>query len=262
MNNSNNNNNVKCSICNQFVIITGINAHLDSNCENNVVQPDGTIKNLMEDRASSFMVSTLSSNSESYSNTGQNFIHLNSSSISKKKILPTLFNQLSPSSRKRNTDDKIITNTNINTNLFSPKNKKMSNFNSSLNSNIALGNINNGGYSYQSNKKLKIEYTGIKTRNSPKFDINKKYDNYSGNNSNTLNPMKRENKKQLPLAELVRPTSLEDFFGQEDLMGEGSILKTLIQENKVPSLIFWGPPGVGILLFIYYLYTNYSSVIF
>ncbi|OUM56887.1 hypothetical protein PIROE2DRAFT_25653, partial [Piromyces sp. E2] len=43
----------------------------------------------------------------------------------------------------------------------------------------------------------------------------------------------------------VRPKTLDEYFGQEELIGENSILKTLIIENKVPSLIFWGPPGVG-----------------
>ena len=48
-----------------------------------------------------------------------------------------------------------------------------------------------------------------------------------------------------PLADRMRPKKLEDFFGQEELMGEKSFLRKAIQDDKVPSLIFWGPPGSG-----------------
>jgi putative ATPase len=48
-----------------------------------------------------------------------------------------------------------------------------------------------------------------------------------------------------PLAERIRPHSLDDLLGQEHLVGKGSILRTAIQHGKVPSMIFWGPPGTG-----------------
>lgn len=48
-----------------------------------------------------------------------------------------------------------------------------------------------------------------------------------------------------PLAELMRPGTLHDFVGQEDLVGAGSALRTLLELDAVPSMIFWGPPGVG-----------------
>ncbi|KAK4699532.1 putative ATPase, partial [Phenoliferia sp. Uapishka_3] len=48
-----------------------------------------------------------------------------------------------------------------------------------------------------------------------------------------------------PLAELVRPTSLDDFYGQEQLLGKGALLRSLIEMDKVGSLILWGPPGTG-----------------
>ena len=48
-----------------------------------------------------------------------------------------------------------------------------------------------------------------------------------------------------PLASRLRPQSLDEFVGQEHLLGEGKILRKLIEEDKVSSLIFWGPPGVG-----------------
>ncbi|TDX00399.1 putative ATPase [Dinghuibacter silviterrae] len=43
----------------------------------------------------------------------------------------------------------------------------------------------------------------------------------------------------------MRPTRLDDLIGQEHLAGKGSILRTAIEQGKIPSLILWGPPGVG-----------------
>ena len=48
-----------------------------------------------------------------------------------------------------------------------------------------------------------------------------------------------------PLAERLRPTTLEDLVGQQHLTGKGSILRTAIENGKVPSMILWGPPGTG-----------------
>ena len=48
-----------------------------------------------------------------------------------------------------------------------------------------------------------------------------------------------------PLAERMRPRTLEEFIGQEELVGEGRFLRQAILEDKLPSMIFWGPPGVG-----------------
>lgn len=50
---------------------------------------------------------------------------------------------------------------------------------------------------------------------------------------------------QVPLAERMRPRRLEDLLGQDHLAGKGSILRTSIQQGKVPSMILWGPPGTG-----------------
>ena len=51
--------------------------------------------------------------------------------------------------------------------------------------------------------------------------------------------------KIAPLADRVRPTTLEEFVGQEHLIGEGKPLLKLIQKDVVVSMIFWGPPGSG-----------------
>ncbi|OJH40928.1 replication-associated recombination protein A [Cystobacter ferrugineus] len=48
-----------------------------------------------------------------------------------------------------------------------------------------------------------------------------------------------------PLAERMRPTRLEEFVGQEHLTGEGRFLRRAIQQDQVPSIILWGPPGTG-----------------
>lgn len=48
-----------------------------------------------------------------------------------------------------------------------------------------------------------------------------------------------------PLADRIRPDSLEDFIGQQHLVGKGKPLYQTITQNKVHSMIFWGPPGVG-----------------
>lgn len=51
--------------------------------------------------------------------------------------------------------------------------------------------------------------------------------------------------RNVPLAERIRPTSLDELVGQEHLVGKGSILRTSIEHGKIPSIIFWGPPGTG-----------------
>lgn len=48
-----------------------------------------------------------------------------------------------------------------------------------------------------------------------------------------------------PLAERMRPTSLDNYIGQKHIVGEGAILRNAIESNLLPSIILWGPPGVG-----------------
>jgi putative ATPase len=48
-----------------------------------------------------------------------------------------------------------------------------------------------------------------------------------------------------PLPERLRPKSFNDFVGQQHLIGEGKVLRKLIEAGNIPSIIFWGPPGVG-----------------
>lgn len=50
---------------------------------------------------------------------------------------------------------------------------------------------------------------------------------------------------KIPLAERMRPTTIADYVGQQHIIGEGAVLYQAIQRQNIPSMIFWGPPGVG-----------------
>src|SRR5437588_2382049 len=52
-------------------------------------------------------------------------------------------------------------------------------------------------------------------------------------------------KADAPLAERLRPRSLEGIVGLDELLGEGRFLRTAIESDRIPSMIFWGPPGSG-----------------
>lgn len=55
-----------------------------------------------------------------------------------------------------------------------------------------------------------------------------------------------DNREQTaPLASRLRPDTLEEYVGQKHLIGKGKILRRLIEEDQISSMIFWGPPGVG-----------------
>ena len=51
--------------------------------------------------------------------------------------------------------------------------------------------------------------------------------------------------RSAPLAERLRPKTLDEILGQEHLLGPGKPLRTAIERDQVPSMILWGPPGVG-----------------
>src|ERR1039458_8318821 len=51
--------------------------------------------------------------------------------------------------------------------------------------------------------------------------------------------------KSRPLAERMRPRTLDEFVGQEHILGPGKSLRVQIERDDTGSLIFWGPPGVG-----------------
>lgn len=57
--------------------------------------------------------------------------------------------------------------------------------------------------------------------------------------------MKPLDQNNIPLADKIRPDTMAEFFGQEELLGQKSFLYAAIQNDCVPSMIFWGPPGCG-----------------
>ena len=48
-----------------------------------------------------------------------------------------------------------------------------------------------------------------------------------------------------PLAERLRPRTLDEYVGQKHLVGEGAVLRKMIDAGRISSFILWGPPGVG-----------------
>ncbi len=53
------------------------------------------------------------------------------------------------------------------------------------------------------------------------------------------------NEMNEPLAARLRPTSLDEIIGQQHLIGPGKVLRKMVESDRIPSMIFWGPPGVG-----------------
>ena len=54
-----------------------------------------------------------------------------------------------------------------------------------------------------------------------------------------------QQKEGVPLADRMRPARLDEIVGQEHLLAEGKVLSTAIREDRIPSMILWGPPGTG-----------------
>ena len=48
-----------------------------------------------------------------------------------------------------------------------------------------------------------------------------------------------------PLAERLRPQNLDEFLGQNKILGQQSLLRKSLENDSIPSMIFWGPPGCG-----------------
>ena len=57
--------------------------------------------------------------------------------------------------------------------------------------------------------------------------------------------MNTEREQEAPLAERMRPKKLQDFVGQEHLVGPKGALTNMLHSKVLPSMLFWGPPGVG-----------------
>lgn len=68
--------------------------------------------------------------------------------------------------------------------------------------------------------------------------------------------------KQIPLAEQLRPQTLEEYVGQNHLIGHNAVLRKSIEQGKIPSMILWGPPGVGKTTLAYLISKHIQSSFF
>lgn len=81
--------------------------------------------------------------------------------------------------------------------------------------------------------------------------LKRSFDNTNGHVDAGYNPPPSKKPKTsalesvAPLAERMRPKTLDEVYGQEDLLGPDGVLRTLIETNRVPSMILWGAPGTG-----------------
>jgi len=68
-----------------------------------------------------------------------------------------------------------------------------------------------------------------------------------GKSAASSSSLKSSTPKELsaPLAEVMRPSSIDEYVGQEGVIGKNTILRSILESGQVPSLIFWGPPGCG-----------------
>src|SRR4030095_8343480 len=58
-------------------------------------------------------------------------------------------------------------------------------------------------------------------------------------------PSREVSPAHAPLAERMRPSTLQEFVGQSHLLGEGKLLRRAIEQDRLTSMILWGPPGTG-----------------
>lgn len=118
-----------------------------------------------------------------------------------------------------------------------------------------------------SNKRSFSIFNGTKNSESPDNTKKKSRNGVNGTNENVLSPStstkvlpssssqnipdtpKTSNEnvvtKSIPLAEKMRPDSIDDYIGQAHVMGKNAILRKILDKNETPSMILWGPPGVG-----------------
>lgn len=93
------------------------------------------------------------------------------------------------------------------------------------------------GKSQKTSNIKNIFQSSIPNRNSPS--------SFSHSNSTQAKPSSSCKNKFAPLAERMRPTSLDQFVGQTKAVGRESLLHSLLNSSHVPSMVLWGPPGCG-----------------
>ncbi|XP_068197449.1 ATPase WRNIP1 isoform X2 [Antennarius striatus] len=99
------------------------------------------------------------------------------------------------------------------------------------------------------NLKTQTHVTAVNTGNKRNFPRGTEAEP-SGTESQTLKAVRKLSPRTLlaidkPLAELLRPNTLEEYFGQSKVVGEEKLLRSLLDTQEIPSLILWGPPGCG-----------------
>lgn len=91
------------------------------------------------------------------------------------------------------------------------------------------------------NKKLEN-----KSKLEKKSNTSKKLDLNDTKHDSASSSKKQENLSFIvPLAKQLQPKDLDDFVGQNHVLGENSVLRTLLAKGEVPNMILWGPPGCG-----------------
>lgn len=73
----------------------------------------------------------------------------------------------------------------------------------------------------------------------------KRFASGAGKGASPLDVVGSSRQSALILADKMRPNTLDDFVGHNDLVEEGALLRTLIENDTIPSLILWAPPGTG-----------------
>ncbi|XP_014361572.2 ATPase WRNIP1 [Papilio machaon] len=87
-------------------------------------------------------------------------------------------------------------------------------------------------------KRLKVD-SGIETNLNSKDITNEPHA------SSSKNPCKTKSQEGIPLAEQMRPQHLDDIVGQIEAFGQGSMLRSILEQKKISNMILWGPPGCG-----------------
>lgn len=100
-------------------------------------------------------------------------------------------------------------------------------------------------FSPQEKRKI-TEFNQISTKNLSESPSNNTVENKVIFSSDfKLTEPKIHGSKNIPLADKMRPKTLEEYVGQRHVLNENSMLRRMLEKNEIPSMILWGPPGVG-----------------
>ncbi|KAG1100411.1 hypothetical protein G6F42_017671 [Rhizopus arrhizus] len=206
-----NTNKVQCPICGQWVVASKINAHIDANCPepSSSVQKHSTHMEI-DDDFPKLEITVKDGDKKVEAKTGGNM-------PASKTTIPK--NSSSASVRIAP--------------LFTPKSQQ------------------------QQQQQSKPASSSLESRPMPTFGGIKRSQPFdqsssaSTSSASTSEPSQVKRKRadaaleSMPLAARVRPISLTDFVGQEELLGPDGLLKKLIDNDRIPSMLLWGPPGCG-----------------